>query len=47
MAAASAGCNAECDSNIEANFEPPAAVRLIIPAAKATNDDVYENNELF
>jgi hypothetical protein len=47
VAAASAGYNAEYDSDIEANFEPLAADRLKKPAAKATNDNVYEDNELF
>jgi hypothetical protein len=47
LAAASAGCNAEYDSNIEANFEPLAADRLKKPAAKATNDVVYGDDELF
>jgi hypothetical protein len=49
VAAASAGCNAECDSDIEGNFEPLAADGLKKPAAKATNDNVYvyEDNELF
>ena len=47
MATASAGCNAECDSDIEGNFEPLAADGLKKPAAKATNDDVYKDDELF
>ncbi len=47
VAAASAGCNAECDSDIEGNFEPLAADGLRKPAAKATNDDVYKDNQLF
>jgi hypothetical protein len=46
VAAASAGCNAECDSDIEGNFEPLVADGLKKPAAKATNDDVYKDNEL-
>ncbi len=36
VAAASAGCNAEYDSDIEVNFEPLAADGLKKPAAKAT-----------
>jgi hypothetical protein len=47
MAAASAGCNAEYDSDIEGDFEPLAAGGLKKPAAKATNDNVYKDNELF
>ncbi len=47
VVAASAGCNAECDSCIEGNFEPLAADGLKKPAAKAANDNVYEDNELF
>ncbi len=47
VAAASAGCDAECDSYTECNFEPLAADRLKKPAAKATNDNVYEDDELF
>jgi hypothetical protein len=47
VAAASAGCNAECDLYIEGNFEPLAADGLKKPAAKTTNDNVYEDDELF
>ncbi len=47
VAAASAGCNAEYDLNIEANFEPLAADGLKKSAAKATNDNVYKDDELF
>ncbi len=47
VAAASAGCNAEYDSDIDGNFEPLGVDGLKKPAAKATNDDVYEDNELF
>ncbi len=47
MAAASAGCNAEYESNIDGNFEPLAVDGLKKPAAKATNVDVYKDNELF
>ncbi len=47
VAAASAGCNAESDSYVEGNFEPLAADKLKKPAAKATNDNVYKDNELF
>jgi hypothetical protein len=39
VAAASAGCNAEYDSDIDGNFEPLAVDGLKKPAAKATNDD--------
>jgi hypothetical protein len=39
VAATSAGCDAECDSNIEVNFEPLAADGLKKPA--------YKDNELF
>ncbi len=46
MAAASAGCNAEYDLDIEANFEPLAADRLKKPAAKGTNDNVCQDDEL-
>ncbi len=46
MAAASAGCNAEYDSDIDGNFEPLAVDRLKKPAAKATNDNVYKDDEL-
>jgi hypothetical protein len=47
VAAASAGCHAECDLYIEDDFEPLGADRLKKPAAKATNDSVYKDNELF
>ncbi len=47
VAAASAGCNAEYDLDIEANFEPLVADGLKKPAAKATNDNVYKEDELF
>jgi hypothetical protein len=47
VAAASAGCNAEYDSDIDGNFNPPAVDGLKKPAAKATNNDVYKDNELF
>ena len=47
VAAASAGCNAEYDLDIDGNFEPLAVDGLKKPAAKATNDDVYEDDELF
>jgi hypothetical protein len=46
-AAASAGCNAEYDLDIDGNFEPLAVDGLKKPAAKATNDDVYKDDELF
>jgi hypothetical protein len=47
VAPASAGCNAEYDSDIDGNFEPLAVDGLKKPAAKATNDNVYEDDELF
>ncbi len=47
MAAASAGCIAEYDSDIDGDFEPLAVDGLKKPAAKATNDYVYEDDELF
>jgi hypothetical protein len=47
VAAASAGCNAEYDSDIDGDFEPLAVVGLKKPAAKDTNEDVYEVDELF
>jgi hypothetical protein len=48
VAAASAGCNAEYDLDIDGNFEPLAVDGLKKPASKkATNVDVYEDNELF
>ncbi len=47
MAAANAGCNAEYDLDIEANFEPLAADGLKKPAAKAINEDVYDDDNLF
>jgi hypothetical protein len=47
VAAASAGCNAEYDSDIDGNFEPLAVDGLKKPAAKATNDDVCKDDELF
>jgi hypothetical protein len=47
VAAASAGCNAEYDLDIDGIFEPLAVDRLKKPAAKASNDDVYKDNELF
>jgi hypothetical protein len=40
VAAASADCNAEYDSDIDGDFEPLAEDGLKKPAAKATNDDV-------
>ncbi len=40
VAAASAGCDAECDSYIEGDFESLAADGLKKPAANATNDNV-------
>jgi hypothetical protein len=47
VASASAGCNAECDLDIEGNFDPLVADGLKKPAAKATDEDVYKDNELF
>ncbi len=47
VAAASAGCNAEYNSDIDGNFEPLVVDGLKKPAAKATNDNVYEEDELF
>jgi hypothetical protein len=47
VAAASAGCNAEYDSTIDGDFEPLAVDGLKKPAAKASNDNVYEDDELF
>ncbi len=47
LAAASAGCNAEYDSDIDGDFEPLALEELKKPAAKATNDNVYKGDELF
>jgi hypothetical protein len=47
VAAASAGCNSEYDSDIEADFKPLATDGLKKSAAKATNDNVYKDNELF
>jgi hypothetical protein len=46
VAAASAGCNAEYDLDIDGNFEPLAVDGLKKPAVKATNDDVYKDDEL-
>jgi hypothetical protein len=47
VAVASAGCNAEYGLDIDDNFEPLAVDGLKKPAAKATNDDVYKDDELF
>jgi hypothetical protein len=47
VAAVSASCNAEYDSDIDGHFEPIAVYGLKKPAAKATNDDVCEDNKLF
>jgi hypothetical protein len=47
VATASAGCDAECDLDIGGTFEPLAADGLKKPAARASNDDVYKDNELF
>jgi hypothetical protein len=47
VAAASAGCNAEYNSDIDGNFEPLVVDGLKKPVAKATSDDVYKDNELF
>jgi hypothetical protein len=45
VAAASAGCNAEYDSDIEGDFEHLEADGLKKPAAKATGEDVYKDND--
>ncbi len=47
VAAASAGCNAEYDSDIDGDFEPLVVDGLKKPAAKATNDVVYKDDKLF
>ncbi len=47
VAANSAGCNAEYDSDIDGNFEPLAVDGLKKPAARADNGNVNEDNELF
>jgi hypothetical protein len=47
VTAASAGCNAEYDSDNDSNFEPLAVEGLKKPTAKATNEDVYKDDELF
>jgi hypothetical protein len=47
VAAASAGCNAEYKLDIDGDYEPLALDGMKKPAAKATNDNVYKNNELF
>ncbi len=47
VAVASAGGNAGYDSDIDVNFEPIAVDGMKKPAAKGTNDNVYEDNELF
>jgi hypothetical protein len=47
VAVASAGGNAGYDSDIDVNFEPIAEDRMKTPAPKGTNDDVYEDDELF
>jgi hypothetical protein len=47
VAAASAGCYADYDSNIDDDFEPLAVDGLKKSAATTTNDDVYKDNELF
>jgi hypothetical protein len=47
VAAASAGCDAECDLYIEGDFEPLAADGLKKPAAMAMDDYVYKDNEFF
>ncbi len=47
MAAASASGDVEYDSDIEGNFEHLHSDGLKKPAGKATNEDVYVDNELF
>jgi hypothetical protein len=47
VAVASAGGNAGYDSDIDVDFEPIAVDGMKKPAAKGTNDNVYEDNELF
>ncbi len=47
MAVASAGGNAGYDLDIDVNFEPIAKDGIKKPAAKGTNNDVYEDNVLF
>ncbi len=47
MAVASAGGNAGYDSDIDVDFEPMAEDGMKKPAAKGTNDEVYEDDELF
>jgi hypothetical protein len=47
VAAASAGGDVEYDLDIEGNFEHLHSDGSKKPAAKATNEDVYKDNELF
>ncbi len=47
VAVANAGGNAGYDSDIDVDFEPIAEDGMKKPAAKGTNDEVYEDNELF
>ncbi len=47
VAAASASCNAECDWDVEGNFEPLVADELKKPIAKTTNGNVCKDDELF
>jgi hypothetical protein len=47
VAVASAGGNAGYDSDIDVDFKPIAEDGMKKPAAKGTNDEVYEDNELF
>ncbi len=44
VAAASTGCNAVYDSDIDGNFEPLVVDGLKKPAAKATNDNISKDN---
>ncbi len=47
MAVASAGGNAGYDPDIDVNFEPIAVDGMKKLTAKGTNDDMYEDDELF
>ncbi len=47
MAVASAGGNAGYDLDIDVDLKPIAEDGMKKPAAKGTNDKVYEDNELF
>jgi hypothetical protein len=47
VAVAGAGGNSGYNLDIDVNFEPIAENRMKKPAAKGTNDNVYEDDELF